>query len=383
MEKKYLKKLTVTYEENPTTIEICDANVIAILEAIEGSVVLLDEKFIIKFYNRSFEHLLSRLDVQSLSLHSSIFKILSHNFDDDFRINLSRALTGERTDFMHEHFDRNQKMIVMQYKIEPMEIQGKVVGIALLGTDCTEKVVQDRTLKIQNEELIHVSRELDRFVYCASHDLRAPLMSIRGIINLVQKDDDPVSRQQYLSHIDKSITRLDKFISEIVNYSRNERTQVLQELIDFPEVIQESIDYLKYIEDASEVESIKILKNREPFYSDRSRIVMIFNSIIANAVQYRDKRKKSFIRISISTTNEGACILFKDNGIGISREHISKIFDMFYRAHYSSKGSGLGLYNVKNAVEKLNGSITVFSEVDEGTTFRIILPNSRMSPREN
>lgn len=376
MEKKYLNKQTITYEENPTTLETSDANVLAILEAIEGSVVLLDKKFNIKFYNRSFEYLLSRLNARKPILNNSIFNILPHNLDDEFRISLSRALTGERGDFLHEHSDENQKTIIMQYKIEPMEIQGKVVGIALLGTDCTEKVIQDRILKIQNEELKHVSRELDRFVYCASHDLRAPLMSIRGIINLVQKDDDPGSRQQYFNHIDKSITRLDKFISEIVNYSRNARTHVQLELIDFREVIQESIDYLKYMEDASEVESIKVLKNSEPFHSDRSRIVMIFNSIIANAVQYRDKRKKSFIKISISTTHEGACILFKDNGIGIAPEHVSKIFDMFYRAHHSSSGSGLGLYNVKNAVEKLKGSITVVSEVNQGTTFRIFLPNS-------
>ncbi|MBA4058487.1 MAG: hypothetical protein C0490_27465, partial [Marivirga sp.] len=105
-------------------------------------------------------------------------------------------------------------------------------------------------------------------------------------------------------------------------------------------------------------------------------LLIIFNNIIVNGVRYRDGRKNnSFLKIEIASDESGAIIKFSDNGIGIPEEYTDKIFKMFFRANADSKGSGLGLYIVKGAVEKLNGKIHVSSVLGEGTTFSIEIPN--------
>jgi signal transduction histidine kinase len=105
---------------------------------------------------------------------------------------------------------------------------------------------------------------------------------------------------------------------------------------------------------------------------------MIFNNIVANAVRYRDHWKEDcYLEINIVSTNENATIRFMDNGIGIADEYVDKIFKMFFRASADSKGSGLGLYIVKSAVDKLGGTIEVSSALGKGTMFTMTVPNLR------
>jgi signal transduction histidine kinase len=151
---------------------------------------------------------------------------------------------------------------------------------------------------------------------------------------------------------------------------------ILPKRIDFQAMVQESIDSLKFMEGAEKVRSVKNIVARSPFYSDYGRLLIIFNNIISNAVRYRAQWKEdSFLEIHIETTPEKAIIQFKDNGVGIADEYIEKIFKMFFRANADSKGSGLGLYIVKSAVEKLNGTVKVYSTLGEGTAFYIEIPN--------
>jgi signal transduction histidine kinase len=132
------------------------------------------------------------------------------------------------------------------------------------------------------------------------------------------------------------------------------------------------------MDDAEKVRSIRNINVLAPFYSDPSRLLMVFNNIISNAVRYRDKGKHdSFIQIDIYADEERAIIRFSDNGIGIANEYVGNVFKMFYRATTDSKGSGLGLYIVKSAVEKLQGTINVESELGQGASFIIEIPNLR------
>ena len=117
------------------------------------------------------------------------------------------------------------------------------------------------------------------------------------------------------------------------------------------------------------------------FSSDPWRIGEIFRNLISNAIKYRKINGESCrVSIKVDVNSERALIVFKDNGIGISAENLSKIFEMFYRASEQSEGSGLGLYIVKNAVEKLEGLLSVKSKPGEGTTFEITLPNKVANP---
>jgi signal transduction histidine kinase len=241
-----------------------------------------------------------------------------------------------------------------------------------------QKKTEDK-LKEQNEELTKINSELDRFVYSASHDLRAPLMSVKGLLNMIQLDPDKSNTEKYLSHIEKSVFKLDNFISDIIHYSRNSRIDLLVREINFTELVEESLDALRYMEGAEKVRSIKNIHAPVSFYSDPSRLLVVFNNIVSNAVRYRDKWKEdSFLQIDIVVTDQQAVIGFTDNGIGIAQEYLNKVFTMFFRASFESKGSGLGLYIVKSAVEKLQGTIEVQSELGKGTSFLLTIPNLRI-----
>jgi signal transduction histidine kinase len=118
------------------------------------------------------------------------------------------------------------------------------------------------------------------------------------------------------------------------------------------------------------------VKDEAAFYSDRARVLVIFNNLVSNSIRYSDPKKdERFVQCRIHTHSEGASIEFTDNGVGISAEHLDKIFDMFYRANYDSKGSGLGLFIFREAITKLGGFVTVESEPGVGTKFFIRLPN--------
>jgi signal transduction histidine kinase len=112
------------------------------------------------------------------------------------------------------------------------------------------------------------------------------------------------------------------------------------------------------------------------FRTDLARLTVILNNLIGNAIKYHDATKlRPFVRIAATRAESGYAITVKDNGIGIAREHQARVFDMFYRASDRSKGSGLGLYIVKESVHKLQGAVHVKSQVGVGSTFTVELPD--------
>jgi signal transduction histidine kinase len=203
-------------------------------------------------------------------------------------------------------------------------------------------------------------------------------MSIKGLINLIRLENNSESTTNYLNLVDRSILKLDNFITDIIHYSRNSRMELLPAPIDFEALLEESLSALRYMDDANLVNSIKEITVTSSFYSDRSRIQIIMNNLLSNAVRYRDPWKAdSYVSIKIYVGEHEAQMEFTDNGIGIADHYLDKIFKMFFRASADSKGSGLGLYIVKAAVEKLHGTIEVESQLGVGTTFRIAIPNQK------
>tara|TARA_R110002012_G_scaffold39425_3_gene109109 strand:- start:37014 stop:39254 length:2241 start_codon:yes stop_codon:yes gene_type:complete len=231
-------------------------------------------------------------------------------------------------------------------------------------------------LKKQNRELKKLNTELDSFVYSASHDLKAPLSSVKGLINLAKNENDKEKLGQYLDLVDKSINKLDDFIKDIVDLSRNARQEVKPEFIDFHEILQETMDNYQYLENFDRIrKEIKIDSSIE-FYSDKRRLKVIFNNLISNSIRYFNPYiEHPFVQICINVDREKAVLKITDNGLGIESKYLEKIFEMFFRASNDSKGTGIGLYIVKETIQKINGEIKVDSEVDKGTRFTVTLPN--------
>lgn len=239
----------------------------------------------------------------------------------------------------------------------------------------------ERTLRKQNEELVKINKELDSFVYSVSHNLRAPLMSVLGLINLVQlenKNGDEVMLG-YFEMMQHSIHKLDETLKEILDYSRNARSALTITQVDITRMIEESFDRMKYMEGSDQITKIIKAERMNPFFTDAYRLSVIINNLVSNAIKYRDVNKeRNELVVTVDIGETDLTLDFRDNGIGIAREYVPKIFEMFFRATERSEGAGLGLYIVRETVDKLHGTIEVRSAIGEGTTFHVKLPNLRM-----
>jgi signal transduction histidine kinase len=232
-------------------------------------------------------------------------------------------------------------------------------------------------LKATLEELSERNFELDQLMYKTSHDLRSPLSSILGLINLAHLDGNKDNYLVYLNKIEGRVKKLDEFIRSMLNYARVNRTEIFNEQINLREVITSCIHELAYLENFSAVKTeVRIDHETIPFKSDALRIKIIISNIISNAYKYYNSTVKSYLKIKVKITPLSIVMSFRDNGIGIKKEYVNKVFDMFYRATEKSQGSGLGMYIVKQAVDKLKGTIGVKSTFGKGTTIKIVLPNN-------
>lgn len=355
-----------------------ESNLRAILNTIEDSIWLVNaDKELIDFNKEFFKKYKQAYGVK-LKRGVNILTLLPEEMGelrDRWRSRYEIALKGRPGKYV-DTYQQGEDTRTNEIKIYPIVENGNVTGLTVYSRDITNQTRAEDLLKRQNEELIKINAELDRFVYSASHDLRAPLMSVKGLLNMIKLDPDKTNVDHYLGLIEQSVGKLDNFISDIINYSRNSRMDVMPKEINFHELLQESIDALKFMEGAEQVRSIRKIEVHGAFYSDFSRLLIVFNNIISNAVRYRDPwKKESFLKIDIVANTDKASISFSDNGIGIQQEYVDKVFKMFFRANADSKGSGLGLYIVKGAVEKLAGTIQVQSKIGEGTTFTIEIPN--------
>lgn len=232
-----------------------------------------------------------------------------------------------------------------------------------------------RQLSESNKLLVKTNAELDRFVYSTSHDLRAPLTSVMGLINIASNEHDIDELKRYLKLMKGRIDSLDSFIKDITDYSRNNRSEVGHERVKVKQLALEVWSDLKFCPEASHIVFDVQMEDEAEVISDKSRLKVILANLISNAVRYHDVRKKNqFIRLCYTRSQQGFYIKIEDNGQGIAEEYHQKIFEMFFRGNESSKGSGLGLYIVKETLEKLSGSIALDSRPGTGSTFTLSFP---------
>ncbi|WPP52187.1 PAS domain-containing sensor histidine kinase [Catalinimonas niigatensis] len=235
----------------------------------------------------------------------------------------------------------------------------------------------ERKLNKKLEELKNANKNLDHFVYGATHDLKAPLASISGLINILRREENPVQKEQYLQMMEKSIHRLNEFIKEIVDYSRNANQDVKRDNIDFQPLIEEVFESMAHMENASKVEKVIQIEQEYPFQTDAHRLKVVLNNLISNAYKYSSThRRDGLIEVRVKVSPHKATIHVNDNGQGIGKSHIEKIFEMFFRASEGQTGTGLGLYIVKETLDKMHGSVHVVSELGKGSCFIVNIPSA-------
>lgn len=257
------------------------------------------------------------------------------------------------------------------------ENEEDLVALAdLIKIEIERRKLAEGKLEEQNEELKKVNAELDRFVYSASHDLRAPLVSVMGILQLMKDAETEEERRQLTQLAERSIKKMEHFISDIIDYAYNARKEIELVPVALDDLIAEIFESFTHGEEESRVDKQLELQVEGTFLSDRRRLHVVLSNLIYNAIRYSDAKKANpFVKVTVSGGNgDPVKIVVSDNGIGIPQEYLAKIFDMFFRVNNTKPGSGIGLYIVKETVSKLGGNVSVDSIVAKGTSFTLILP---------
>ncbi|HXA00683.1 MAG TPA: hybrid sensor histidine kinase/response regulator [Cytophagaceae bacterium] len=231
----------------------------------------------------------------------------------------------------------------------------------------------------RNRELKKSNDELSRFVYSASHELKAPLSTILGILKIARTDNNKTitnSSEKYFDMIQGCAYNLEALIKNIVNYHKNNSADKDTREVNFQNLISDILDIYK---NNYEVSSINIKVNIEQekiFIGDEFRIRLIISNLISNAIKYqKESEDYKYISIKIKVSHDYVNLSIEDNGIGMDNDCSPNIFNMFYRGTAQNTGTGFGLYIVKEALNKVGGEILVSSTEGIGSIFQIKIPN--------
>lgn len=241
---------------------------------------------------------------------------------------------------------------------------------------------QKKQLEASNAELIlqqtlveEKNKQLDTFVYRASHDIKGPLKSVIGLTNvglMAIKDPEALN---YFDHIGKSTKKLLKTLDNLLLLTKAERTQIKMTQVNVASLVEQALSSFENAESFKQIEFHISIEKGLTIESDETVLFSIFQNLIENGIKYHDPNKpQPFVDIIAKTEGNKAYIKFTDNGLGVDKKHHVKIFDMFYKINDGSSGTGLGLHIVKQLIENLNGVIKLESEVGKGSTFTLVFP---------
>jgi two-component system response regulator PhcR len=224
-------------------------------------------------------------------------------------------------------------------------------------------------------ELEKTNNELNRFIYSISHELRAPLVSVMGIINLVKMEGLYDSAGEYWPLTETCANRLDYYIQKTLQYYKNAKGEIEKSEVDFKAVVGRLVDFHGSFNKEIDIK-VNVIQDVK-FIGDAFRIEVILGNLISNAVTYQKQTAEyKNVNIDIVVNASEALISINDNGMGILKEHLDKIFTQFFKSKMHQHGSGLGLFIVKEALQLINGNISVSSSIEDGTTFKIRIPNA-------
>ncbi|NVK27194.1 MAG: hybrid sensor histidine kinase/response regulator [Flavobacteriia bacterium] len=232
-----------------------------------------------------------------------------------------------------------------------------------------------RELKEKNQSLQKAYDELDRFVYSVSHDLRAPLVSIQGVIYLANQEVKDEKALEYFKMTKEMVDKLDEFIHNIIDYYKSTHSGNLLEEINFKKMLKDIEGEYRY-HPAMENATLSFeVEDGINFKSNEVKVRIILNNLISNALKYRKEHNVPHkVLVRLNAHDDGVRLEVEDTGVGIAEENQEKVFQMFYRDSKGNSGSGLGLYLVKEAVKRLEGRISVESVKGEGTKMIVTLP---------
>lgn len=268
-------------------------------------------------------------------------------------------------------------VIILKVRISSLEQQRQILQNEKikLEAEIAERIKAEDKLKESEERLKDTNKELNTFVYRASHDLRGPLATVKGLTNLAKMEIVDADAIHYFSLISDRINRLDLILKDLINIVEIAEVALHIRNINMKILVEDIINTF-----ASLPKSLTISLNIDEqltLRSDKKIVEIVITNILDNAFKYhQSERSENIVVVTVIEEHNGVLINVKDNGMGILLEIQSRIFDMFFRGTASSTGSGLGLYLVKKIIQRLNGRVSVESNVNQGTDIQIFIPNA-------
>ncbi|MEO0751662.1 MAG: ATP-binding protein [Pseudomonadota bacterium] len=252
---------------------------------------------------------------------------------------------------------------------------GMLGGATVIATDIS--ALHQKTAALQN-----ANEELMQYAYRASHDLKGPITTVKGLAGLIVEDIESLETLEALEnakHIVTMMERLESNVKSILDLARADLEDTGKSTVDLHALVGEICDGLSANSDRAGVEIESRLDVRH-VQSQPMRLRQIMENLIANGIRYHaPDRDRKFVRVRSLRTKDGVAIDIEDNGLGIPKDAGDRIFERFTRFNQDSEGSGLGLAIVKRNVDALSGRIDVKSS-DQGTAFRVVVPGH--SPAE-
>lgn len=342
----------------------------SILESIPDIFLILDLNNKIKYINNRG---LEKLGYRAIDLVEQDFSILVPDYNATYFQEINKEIFNNNVCYNFETLIRTSFDIVI-----PSNCSAGLLTNFKNETEGIIYQIQDITaLKESQEQLKKSNEELDNFNLKVSHDLHGPLHSLKGLIDLTKKE--PNELYKYTRLLEETIDVLIETVETLYYESKNNKTDTSYTEIDIDKIIQANKTKIQANTEYTKNKFNLEIDDRRNFatISDQNILATIFRNIIQNAYKYRKKDTESQLTITLTDVNngEGCNIKFSDNGIGIDQRYIDQIFELGKRATEYGQGKGYGLYFVQNAINKLNGTIKVESQLGEGTVFQIFIPN--------
>ncbi|HXA02487.1 MAG TPA: hybrid sensor histidine kinase/response regulator [Cytophagaceae bacterium] len=247
--------------------------------------------------------------------------------------------------------------------------------------------VKEKEKRKEAEEKLRIKvEELKKVIYSTSHDLKAPIVNIEGIINLFLETKNPSieESQSYINLIQHEVKKLDSIILNLSSINFIYEDKVEGSVINLDDLFKELKKTLSLMAGYDEIKFNLNINQKGIFFGDHRLLLSVFYNLIQNAIVFSDKNKSErAINCTINSTDSSMEVLIEDNGIGIEDKIQEKIFTMFYRGNSFSKGAGLGLFIVKTIVDKLHGVIKVESQVKTGTKIFLKIPSLSSSMEDS
>ena len=318
-----------------------------------------------------------------LSLNDVTEKITGYREDELTKMSINDLICEEDLDKVQKHFleigegkssfvesrcmIKSGRCILVSMKSVPIVIDDKIIGMFVIAKDIT--ALKDKEELIRKSEKLSIVGELAAAV---AHEIRNPLTSIKGFLQLLQDKDSNENEKHYFTIMLSEIERINLIVSEFMVLSKPRavyyQNENIKSLLTDVITLVETLAIVKNIEIKKEFESNNILVNCEG-----NQIKQVFINVFKNAIEAVANNGKIYIQVT-QMNNESVRIRFMDNGPGIPSELISRLGEPFYTT--KEKGTGLGLMVSYKIIENHQGRITIKSEINKGTTVDIILPIS-------